>query len=71
MNTDLVFTGFDNNGNERLVYKKGDEYIDLIDDEKIEELDLETLRFLRETIEISKHIPKLFVKKYIIKTVGR
>lgn len=67
MNADLVFTGFDKEGNEKLVYKKSDKYIDLIDNIELDSLDLETLRFLKETINVSKHIPKILIKKLYIK----
>lgn len=64
MNTNFVFTGFDDNGNERLIYKEIDKYIDLINDTKTTpDLDLETLRFLRETVNVYKHMPKTLVKK--------
>lgn len=64
MNTDLIFTGFDKYGNERLIYKEIDKYTDLINDTKTtKDLDLETLRFLRETVNLLKYMPKTLVEK--------
>lgn len=64
MNTNLVFTGFDKSGNERLIYKEIDKYIDLINNTKTTtDLDLETLRFLKETVNLLKYMPKTLVKK--------
>ena len=66
MNTSKVFTGFDNDDNELLIYRENnDSYIDLINKERLNQndFDLETLRFLRDTIKVFGYLPENFIRK--------
>ena len=59
MNTDKVFTAFDSESKELLLYRENrDTYIDLNKKEivKKDDLDLESLRFISETIKVLKYI---------------
>lgn len=70
MNTSKVFTGFDNNDNELLIYRENsDSYIDLINKERLNQndFDLESLRFLRDTIKVCGYLPEELIKKIYLK----
>lgn len=66
MNTDKVFTGFNNENKEILVYRENNEsYIDLIKKQKINKDNIETLKYLKETIKVLKYMPEsLIIKLY-------
>lgn len=68
MNTEKVFTGFNKSEEEILLYRENsDEYIDLINKEKIkkEYIDIETLKKLSETLKVLKYMPEnLIIKLY-------
>lgn len=66
MNTDKVFTGFNNENKEILVYRENNEsYIDLIKKQKINKENIETLKYLKETIKVLKYMPEsLIIKLY-------
>ena len=68
MNTDKVFTAFDKEGNELLLYRKdNDTYIDLNSDnnEIIEKdkIDLETLALARKSVDLHKHMLASSIKR--------
>jgi len=70
MNTNKVFTGFDKSDNEILLYRESnDSYIDLINKERLNnnDFDLETLRFLRDTIYVLRYLPEVTIKKMYIR----
>jgi len=68
MNTDRVFTAFDKDGNELLLYRKDSEtYIDLTSDNNEivpkDKIDLETLVFARNSIKLHKHMLASTIKR--------
>lgn len=68
MNTDKVFTAFDKDGNELLLYRKdNDNYIDLNSDNKEtfpnDNIDLETLVLARKSINLHKHMLASSIKR--------
>lgn len=66
MDTNKVFTGFDKDDNELLIYREtADLYFDLINNSELnkENIDLETLRYLRDTIRVLRYMPESIVKK--------
>lgn len=66
MNTEKVFTAFDSESKEILLYRENsDTYIDLNKKEivKKDDLDLESLRFISETIKILKYMPESLITK--------
>lgn len=68
MNTDKVFTAFNKDEKEILIYRENsDEYIDLINKKQInkEYFDIETLKQLKETLKVLKYMPEsLIIKLY-------
>ena len=66
MNTDKVFTVFNNDEKEVLIYRENsDEYIDLKTKEQInkEYFDIETLKQLKETLKVLKYMPESIITK--------
>ena len=66
MNTDRVFTGFNNNEKEILLYRENsNEYIDLVINKivNLNDFDLETLKQLKETLPVLRYMPCTFIKK--------
>lgn len=68
MNTNKVFTAFDKDGNELLLYRKdNDNYIDLNSDNKEtfpkDNIDLETLVLARKSINLHKHMLASSIKR--------
>lgn len=66
MDTSKVFTAFDNEDNEILIYRENsDSFFDLNSEQALtrEDFDLQTLRYLRETLWVMRYMPENFIKK--------